>query len=126
MMMAAESNQMAQEIRNVIKRSKEELVKNRMMRMSLIEEIRTFKENIKRGEALCSKLEVGEIDCSYVRQDLKHKRGMLAQLRESLFGEELNYAIERSRCRILHEHLDKMKVPFDPAMVRQDNKMQQK
>jgi len=108
-------DEVAQEIRDVIKRSKGEILRNRTGRMGLIKEIRSFKDNIKRGEALCSKLEGSEIDCSYVRDDLKKKRDMLSHLRTSLMGEELNYAIERSRCRILHEQLDKMKAPFDPS-----------
>ena len=116
-MMTVDVDGLAQEIRDVIKRSKGELVKNRNVRMKLISDIRTFKNNIKRGEALCSRLETSTIDCSYVRDDLKKKRDVLNSLRVSLVQEELNYAIERSRCKILHEQLDRLKLPFEPAAV---------
>lgn len=74
-----------------------------------------MKNNIRQGESLCSKLEVGlVVDPAYIRDDLQKKRQALNDLRTSLIGQEISHDVELAKFRALHRQLDKMKVPFDP------------
>lgn len=109
-------------IRAAIRQSRDDIANNRLRRKGLIREIRAYKDNIKRGENLCSKLEVGlVIDTSYVRADLNKKRAALAELRVKLVDAEIHYALEKARCRVLHDQLDRFHEPFDPVAFRKGN-----
>lgn len=103
------------DMRKTIRDSRSQMVENRQRRKEVIKQIRSLKNNIKSGENLCSKLEVGKIPGGeYVRDDLKQKRGALTQLRNDLLLAEFQYTITQSVCRAVHRLLDRLNEPFDP------------
>ena len=103
------------QIRSAIRDCEINLNSNKSKRKDIIREIRVMKNNIRQGESLCSKLEVGLIvDPAYIRDDLQKKRQALNDLRTSLIGQEISHDVELAKFRALHRQLDKMKVPFDP------------
>jgi hypothetical protein len=108
--------QMLEQIRATIINKRAEIQHNREHRKQLIRDIRTLKHNIKAGENLCSKLEVGLVcDVAYLRADLKNKRDTLATMRTTLLGAEIDHSISKAMCRVLHEQLDRLNAPFDPS-----------
>ena len=104
-----------EQIRLLISQSSTNLQKNKTLRKQLIVQIREMKNNIRAGERLCSKLEVGlVVETDYIRDDLKKKRDVLNDLRANLVSQEINHSVELAKFRTLHQQLDKMRVPFDP------------
>lgn len=101
-------------VRAAIRQTEGKLKENKSQRKELIREIRVMKNNIRQGESLCSTLEVGLIvDPAYIRDDLRKKRNVLANLRVQLVGAEASYDVELAKFRALHRQLDKHREPFD-------------
>lgn len=108
--------QILEQIRSTIVSKRDEMRQNREHRKRLIRDIRDMKRNIKTGENLCSKLEVGLVcDVAYIRADLKNKRDVLTTMRTNLLTAEIDYKVSKSLCRVLHEELDRLNEPFDPS-----------
>lgn len=106
-------------VRQAITGRREHIAENRDKRKLLIREIRALKTNIKHGENLCSKLEVGLIvDTAYIRTDLRKKRELLDKLRQDLLAAEIDHSVAKAVCRSLHEQLDRLNAPFDPEKAK--------
>jgi energy-converting hydrogenase A subunit M len=115
--------ELVEDIRKAIAITNEKIVVNKTRRKALIVQIRKMKSNIRTGEAICSKLEVGlVIDTEYLRDDLAKKRESLTGLRLQLLTEELHASLEKARFRTLHKQLDKLRVPFDPEAFKAKHK----
>jgi flagellar basal body-associated protein FliL len=107
------------DIRQTIEKTRATLVHNKVQRKAIMAEIARVKNNIRTGEALCSKLEVGLVaEVAYLREDLQKKREALKNLRIQLITSETHHAISKSHNRVLHEILDKLKQPLNPEAVR--------
>ena len=113
------SKEFVDKLRASIQQTRKDIQTNREQRKQLIREIRAMKTNIKQGENLCSKLEVGLIvDVGYLRDDLKKKRSALNDMRAKLLHAEVQHAVSKAICRAVHKQLDRLNEPFDPERAR--------
>jgi hypothetical protein len=101
-------------VRNAIKQIKSSLEENKLSRKSLIKEIVQLKIGIRGREAVCSKMELANIDPLLARADLQRMREQLNNLRQNLIGAEIQHSVELAKFRAFHAQLDRFKTPFDP------------
>lgn len=114
------------QIRDALRACRVTLMINKDTRKELILKIRKAKEEVRRADIVlscCQQSTVSEgQNCAFfMSNELMRKRVALTDLRQKLLLQEFHRDIELARYRILHQSLDKLRVPVYPDVYASKN-----